>query len=130
MLSILPTSPALALWSSSTLKPSCTVNASAGVAILPAQKAVTLDDCFTFFKFYPQNGGDFQYLNDGRHFVVADGDGLHIRDVLRPDKDSLFALQLTEAVKDYDLFDFNSDETRLLLRTATEPVYRHSVLAN
>ncbi len=95
-----------------------------------AQKEITLDDCFLNFQFYPESGPDFQYLADGIHYVEADARGLHIHDVRDEKVDSVVALQLPAEVKQYDQFDFSEDETKLLLRTGKQPVYRHSVLAN
>lgn len=97
---------------------------------LTAQKAITLDDCFTFFKFYPQGGEAFKYLKDGRHFAEADERGIHIHDVFTPGFDSLIRLDLPEEAKGFDEFTFSADETKVLLRTGTEPIYRHSVLAS
>lgn len=97
---------------------------------LSAQKSITLEDCFSFFKFYPQSGADFQYLKDGVHYVEADRDGeLHIRDVRQEDFDSTIVMKLPDEVRSFDQFEFSDDETKLLLRTETEPIYRHSVLA-
>ncbi len=95
------------------------------------QKTITLDDCFTFFKFYPQTGGNFQYLKDGVHYVEADHDGvLHIREVRNEKSDSTISLELPDKAIGFDQFEFSEDETKLLIRAETEPVYRHSVLAN
>lgn len=94
-----------------------------------AQKSITLEDCFTYFKFYPSAAGQFQYLKDGARYAEADEKGLHVFDVRQPAFDSLVALNLPEAAAGFDQFVFNADETRMLLRTGTEPVYRHSVLA-
>ncbi len=99
-------------------------------ALLFSQKQITLEDCFVNFRFYPESGPDFQYLNDGVHYVETDGKGLHIHDVRDENLDSIVGLQLTPEVKKYDQFDFSEDETKLLLRTGTEHVYRHSVLAS
>ena len=94
-------------------------------------KSITLDDCFTFFKFYPQTGANFQYLKDGSHYVEADHDGiLHIRDVRHENLDSTVTLKLPDAAKGFDQFEFSEDETKLVLRADSEPVYRHSTLAN
>ncbi len=98
--------------------------------LLFAQKPVTLEDCFSLFKFYPQSGGEFFYLNDGRHYANIDRKGMHLRDIRNESKDSLVAMNLPDNVKSFDQFEFSDDETKLLLRTETEPVYRHSVLAN
>jgi dipeptidyl-peptidase-4 len=95
-----------------------------------AQKSITLEDCFTFYKFYPESGTNFQYLRDGARYVDADKNGLHVRDVRDAKKDSVIALLLPEVAKGFDQFVFSDDESKLLLRMATEQVYRHSVLAN
>lgn len=98
---------------------------------LRAQKSITLDDCFTYYKFYPQTGDNFQYLKDGVHYVEADHDTqLHFRDVRNASSDSIVQLKLTETAREFDQFEFDETETKLLLRVETEPVYRHSVLAN
>ncbi|MBC7774372.1 MAG: S9 family peptidase [Phycisphaerae bacterium] len=95
------------------------------------QKNITLDDCFTFFKFYPKTDDNFQYLQDGAHYVEADHDGvLHIREVRNEKSDSTIALELPDEARGFDQFDFSEDGTKLLIRAETEPVYRHSVLAN
>ena len=103
-----------------------------GPLSLFSQKQITLDDCFTQFKFYPQGAGSFQYRNDGVHYCKADEDGnLHIHDLRDPKLDSLLTLAIAaDSVKDYDRFEFSDDETKVLLRVGTEPVYRHSVLAH
>lgn len=95
-----------------------------------AQKIISLEDCFTHFRFYPAGAGEFKYLKDGIHHAEAEGLALHFFDVRNPKFDSTVALVLPEAVASYDGFEFSPDETKLLLRTETEPVYRHSVLAN
>ncbi len=98
--------------------------------LLQAQKPITLQDCFQFFIFYPQAGGQYFYMDDGKHYANIDRDGLHFRDIRDDSKDSLVAMNLSDEAKEFDRFEFSKDETKLLLRTETEPVYRHSVLAN
>lgn len=96
---------------------------------LLAQKPVTLEDCFLFFKFYPQSGGQYFYMDDGKHFANIDKKGLHLRDIRTNSEDTIIALHLPDETKGFDHFEFSEDETKLLIRTATTPVYRHSVLA-
>jgi len=99
--------------------------------LVVAQKSITLDDCFTFFKFYPQNGPNFQYLGDGLRYAHADRDGaLHIRDLRDEHFDSTITLVLPEKVRAFDQFEFSENQSKILLRIEAEPVYRHSVLAN
>ncbi|MCB0528845.1 MAG: S9 family peptidase [Saprospiraceae bacterium] len=94
-----------------------------------SQKAITLDDCFVNYTFFPGSGPNFQYLKDGMHYVEADGKGLHVHDVRDEKKDSLIQLDLSADARRYDQFDFSADEKKMLLRTRVEHVYRHSVLA-
>jgi dipeptidyl-peptidase-4 len=102
-----------------------------GILFAQTPKKITLDDCFTFYKFYPQTGDNFQYLKDGTHYAEADHDGkLHIHDVRNAKSDSIITLKLPEKALGFDQFEFSQDETQLLIRTETEPIYRHSVLAN
>ncbi|MDX1910259.1 MAG: S9 family peptidase [Saprospiraceae bacterium] len=97
---------------------------------LSAQKNITLEDCFSYFKFYPQTGANFQYLRDGVHYAEADNDGkIHLRDVRNPAFDSIIPLKLPDELKGFDEFEFSDDESKIMLRTDAEPVYRHSVNA-
>ncbi len=98
--------------------------------LLLAQKPITLQDCFQFFKFYPQAGSQYFYMEDGKHYANIDRDGIHFRDIRDASKDSIVAITLPDEAAEFDRFEFSDDEKKLLLRTETEPVYRHSVLAN
>lgn len=97
--------------------------------LLLAQKPITLQDCFQLFKFYPQAGNQYFYMDDGKHYANIDRDGIHFRDIRDASKDSLVAINLPDEAAEFDLFEFSDDEKKLLLRTETESVYRHSVLA-
>lgn len=99
-------------------------------AFLTAQKQITLDDCFLFYKFYPSSGASYQYMKDGLHYVDLNEGKLHLHSVLNEKFDSVLTLKLPPAAAEFDQFEFSEDETLLLLRTASEPVYRHSFLAN
>ena len=37
-----------------------------------AQKSITIDDCFTRYMFYPEQGPDFRFMKDGRHYTMAE----------------------------------------------------------
>ncbi len=47
-----------------------------------AQKQITLDDCFVFYKFYPESGARYKYMKDGLHYIDSEEGKLHIRSVL------------------------------------------------
>jgi len=93
-------------------------------------KSITLDDCFTFYKFYPRTSVQFQFLKDGVHYVESDeSHKLHIKDVRDERIDSVIALQLPPNFQEITNLSFCADESIVLLETEPEPVYRHSTLA-
>lgn len=95
------------------------------------QKAITLDDCFTFFKFYPQTAGSYRFTPDGHHYLEVE-DGALVEYDLGTGIKSRTLAEKTElaAAGDWDDFTLGADMSRLLLRGNTKPVYRHSVLAD
>ncbi len=96
-----------------------------------AQKSITLDDCFTYFKFYPEYGGDFNYAPDGLHYWVAENGGIDEYDVRTGEKSrSFIEPEALAKVGEWESFQFNADQTMVLLKTNVEKVYRHSELAD
>ncbi|MBK8923551.1 MAG: hypothetical protein IPM81_19005 [Saprospirales bacterium] len=49
-----------------------------------AQKVITLDDCFTFFKFYPQTADQYRFGPDGRHYHQAERKAVSLNMGWRP----------------------------------------------
>lgn len=96
-----------------------------------SQKAVTLDDCFTFFKFYPQTAGSFRFTPDGHHYLEAE-EGAIVEYDLGTGMKSRTVAEKSElsAAGEWDEFAFSADQSKVLLRGNTKPVYRHSVLAD
>lgn len=96
-----------------------------------AQKAITLDDCFLFFKFYPESADQFHYAADGRHYLEAQDGGIAEYDLETGKKTATLATKAElAAAGDWDAFEFGAGNAFLMLRSNTEPVYRHSVLAD
>lgn len=93
-------------------------------------KPITLDDCFSFYKFYPQSVAEMTYRADGERFVKADKNGLIITPATDPSSDSLARMNLPLAAQWFDEFEFSADESAVMLRVNVEQVYRHSVLAD
>ncbi len=97
---------------------------------LPAQREITLDDCFTFFKFYPQTAGTLHFSPDGHHYLEEDDQGISEFDLATGLKErTVVPLSVMKTTGAWDAYTFNSTQTKLLLRTSTKPVYRHSVIA-
>lgn len=99
--------------------------------LLFSQKTITLDDCFTFFKFYPESGGQFNFAPDGRHYLAVEAGSIVEYDIVTGKKTAtLIEKAQLAGVGDWDAFEFNTDRSRVLLRSNTEHVYRHSVKAD
>ncbi len=96
-----------------------------------AQKKITLYDCFTIFKFYPQTVPDYQFSPDGRHYTQEKEDGIFEFDLAtgRQTRRIVPAADLNVAGA-WDKHTFSNDGARILLRSNTEQVYRHSVIAD
>jgi dipeptidyl-peptidase 4 len=95
---------------------------------LVGQRPITLDDCFTYFKFYPESGPDLRFMADGRHYLsIEDGQEIVQFDLLTQKPDSVLVRKQT-GLK-IDAFETTPDERVFLLRSQSKAVYRHSVLA-
>ena len=96
-----------------------------------AQKAITLDDCFTFFKFYPQSAGSYRFAPDGHHYFEAEDGGIVEYDLATGMKTRTPVERADlAAAGNWDEYTFSEDLSKVLLRANTKPVYRHSVLAD
>ena len=99
-------------------------------------KELSLEDIWESGKFYPRSVSEIRSMNDGEHYCV-----LKDKEIVRcsyktgkEDKRILTKVQLNKAVgvgkikiNDYS---FSSDESKILIATETERIYRHSEKAN
>ena len=98
---------------------------------IQGQQSITLDDCFTFFKFYPQTAGAFHFSPDGSHYLEEHDGAIVEYDLATGLKERTLASAASLAeVGAWDDYVFNRDFSKILLRSNTQPVYRHSVLAD
>lgn len=111
------------------------------IPTLTAQKkAITLEDIWTNYMFYPRSVPGFNFLNDGKHYTrqvrVKDGTAIVKYDITNGKAvDTLFfssdmRMADADAPKAFDSYEFSADESKLLLATASEAIYRHSYFAN
>ncbi len=99
-------------------------------------KKLTLQDAVYARKFYPKSVYGLKSMNDGQHYCTREGDSLnvyqyksgnYIRTIatvqdLVPEGDTV-PLRISS-------YTFSNDETKLLLPTETESIYRHSSKSN
>jgi dipeptidyl-peptidase 4 len=96
---------------------------------LSGQRNISLDDCFTFYKFYPESGPSFSFMADGKHYSLAEEGNLVQYDLVSQKPDSILIKASDLPIK-FDQYEFSADEQVVLLRSNTTPVYRHSTQAD
>lgn len=95
---------------------------------------LTVERIWKNYEFNPKRIGGYQAMNDGEHYIkVKDGSFYQYAMNDLTDKGSLF-LDGAKLVVDgkkiaFDDFQFNSDESKLLLLTNVESIYRRSFQA-
>ncbi|MFN0013679.1 MAG: DPP IV N-terminal domain-containing protein, partial [Saprospiraceae bacterium] len=98
----------------------------------PGQKPVTLDDCFAYFQFFAQSAAEFRFAPSSNHYFQRDEAGNIVEHDLGTGQVSRTLVQADDllAVGQWDDYVFSNDLSAVLLRTNTQPVYRHSVTAD
>jgi dipeptidyl-peptidase-4 len=105
-----------------------------GTAFSQDKKDVTLEDVWKDYRFYARSVGGFRSMNDGIHYTTLEG-GEEESDIIK----YAYANKKTEVVlvagKELKLgdktisindYEFSSDETKLLIASEQESIYRHS----
>ena len=100
-----------------------------------AQKQISVEDIWQQYKFYPKSVPGFNFQNDGKHYTRLEENDIRQYDLTTGQfTKSLFS---TKEVSRNDAFNgeidgytFSEDESKLLIKTETEAIYRHSTRAN
>jgi len=105
---------------------------------LSAQKDITNELIWYSRTFVPENVDEVRSMNDGEHFTALEADSKNVTEVNKYSyKDyskkgtivnSVDVKRDGEPVMIED-YEFNADETKMLIATETEPVYRRSYYA-
>lgn len=95
-----------------------------------AQQAITLEDIWKTGKFRTEGVYGIRSLNDGKHYTTLQNNNVIKYSYERGDSVNAIVLASDlkfdgESVK-IDEYNFNKSETKLLLATEEDPVYRHS----
>ncbi len=99
-----------------------------------AQKKVTLEAIWQNYEFYPKSVPGFNFLNDGRHYTRLEDNVVKKYDITT----GAFVSDLFDAntIKgqlgfdgNMDGYEFNHDETMILIESESESIYRRSYLA-
>ena len=102
---------------------------------LLAQKEITLEDIWQKGTYQMKSVPGFEFLNDGQHYTRKEGK--QIKEYNLTTGDFTKVVFDAAAIKEVEGFDgtfnsytFSGDEQKLLIKTATEKIYRHSTRAH
>ena len=94
--------------------------------------AITLEDLWLNYRYYPSYIADIRSMNDGEHYTVAEGDAI-VRYAYATGEmvDTVFSVTMTNgALTSFDGYAFNDDESALMLSTETDSRYRYATFEN
>jgi len=97
-----------------------------------AQQKITLEQIWQDYIFTPRSVPGFNFLNDGKHYTRLESNKIQQYDLTTGTlaKNILDAATLKGLTGDIDSYSFSADESKILIQTESEPVYRHSSLGN
>ena len=99
------------------------------------KKAITVADIWQDYKFTGKSVPGFNFLKDGKHYTRLEDNTIKQYDLVSGQfVDVIFATSEIAAAANFpekvDSYTFNADETKILLETAKEKIYRRSSKAN
>ncbi len=100
---------------------------------MQAQKPdYTLADVWQKYTFYPRNVYGIRSMNDGNHYTTLENNSIK-QFSYKTGKlvKTVFSFDMVKGQKTFKIsdYEFNHNESQILLSTAVEPIYRHSFRA-
>lgn len=87
-----------------------------------AQKPITLEDIWQKYTYRTKGVSGFNFLNDGKHYATSDG-----KNILKNDLTTGQSVgKIYEGKSGFDDYKFSDDESKILLSTDLESIYRRS----
>jgi len=102
---------------------------------LTAQKQIRLEDIWKDYLFYPNSISIFNFLNDGQHYASQEINRIVKYDLLSEELASvIFNARDYKGVSGFNGsisdYSFSEDESKILLKSESEQIFRHSTRAN
>jgi dipeptidyl-peptidase 4 len=100
------------------------------------KKEITLESIWLEGKFFPKRGGEYVHMKDGEHYCMLTDEGIQMYEYKSGNKVSLLVsskdLKPSGSNEQLDVEDFilSPDESKVLLKTASVAIYRHSEVAD
>ena len=99
-----------------------------------AQQEINLEDLWLNYKFYANSVPGFNFQKDGRHYTRLEDNLVKQYDLTNGKFTSnLFdatAIKIDGFDGNIDGYSFSDDESKMLIKTESEAIYRHSTRAN
>ncbi len=100
-----------------------------------AQKDISLEGIWKDYEFYTQSVPGFNFLKDGKHYTRLEDNKIQQYDITTGALvTTIFDPATVRDNKDFtgkvDGYEFSEDESKIIIRTGTESIYRRSVKAN
>jgi len=98
-------------------------------------KEITVENIWEDYLFYPKSVPGFNFQNDGKHYTRLEKGQVKQYDFTTGEFTKiLFDARSVVGEEgfdgEFDSYSFNDDESKILISTATESIYRHSKRAN
>ncbi|MEM6965995.1 MAG: DPP IV N-terminal domain-containing protein, partial [Bacteroidota bacterium] len=111
------------------------VSVSFSISAQTASQKITVEDIWEKYEFVPRSVPGFNFQNDGKHYTRLEDNKVQQYDLTTGQftKDIFDAAEVSNN-QDFngkiDDYTFSKDESKILIKTETEPIYRRSTRAN
>lgn len=97
-----------------------------------AQQKITVEQIWQDYLFTAKSVPGFNFLNDGKHYTRLESNKIQQYDLTTGNLiKTLFDAATAKGFKgNVDSYSFSADESKILIQTESESVYRHSTLGN
>ncbi len=98
------------------------------ITCLSAQRVITLEDVWQNGVFQTRILPGFRFLQDGKHYSQREGNRIVEYDLVTGRPGRLLFDGNAYGLNHIDDYSFSSDESKILIQTSSQRVYRHSTL--
>lgn len=105
------------------------------LSLIAQQANITVEDIWGDYRFVGKRVPGFNFLKDGKHYTRLENNAIKKYDLVSGEfVNNIFSVEdIDEGINfpaNLDSYTFNADETKILLETDLEKIYRYSTKAN
>jgi dipeptidyl-peptidase 4 len=101
------------------------------------KKDITIEDIWQSYLFYPQSLGDVVSMKDGEHYCMLENDIMINEYEYKTGEKTKTIVRTSQLIPEgekegisIDEYEFSPDETKILIATNTDQIYRHSSISD